>query len=68
MVTMELLLDDELQALFLLSSLLDSWETLMVSLSNSALNGYNLRLSRTSRSMKKKDKMAWLRIMHRLLS
>jgi hypothetical protein len=43
MVTMELLLDDELQALFLLSSLLDSWETLMVSLSNSALNGYNLR-------------------------
>ena len=28
-------LDDELQALLLLSSLLDNWETLVVSLSNS---------------------------------
>ena len=36
MVTMKLVIDDELQALFLLSSLLDSWETLVVSLSNSA--------------------------------
>ena len=36
---MKLVIDDELQALFLLSSLLDSWETLVVSLSNSALNG-----------------------------
>ena len=39
MVTMKLIIDDELQALLLLSSLLDSWETLVVSLSNSALNG-----------------------------
>ena len=36
MVTLKLVIDDELQALFLLSSLLDSWETLVVSLSNSA--------------------------------
>ena len=39
MVTMKLVIDDELQALLFLSSLLDSWETLVVSLSNSALNG-----------------------------
>ena len=39
MVTMKLIIDDKLQALLLLSSLLDSWETLVVSLSNSALNG-----------------------------
>ena len=32
-------LDDELQALLLLSSLPESWETLVVSLSNSALDG-----------------------------
>ena len=38
MVTM-LVIDDELQALLLLSSLPDSWETLVVSLSNSASNG-----------------------------
>ena len=37
--TMKLVPDDELQALLLLSSLSDSWETLVVSLSNSALNG-----------------------------
>ena len=36
---MKLVIDNELQALFLLSSLLDSWETLVVSLSNSTLNG-----------------------------
>ena len=39
MVAMKLVIDDELQALLLLSSLLDSWETLVVSLSNSAPNG-----------------------------
>ena len=36
---MKLVIDDELQVLLLLSSLLDSWETLVVSLSNSAPNG-----------------------------
>ena len=36
---MKLELDDEVQTLLLLSSLLDSWETLVVSLSNSAPNG-----------------------------
>jgi len=35
---MEIVLDDELLALLLLSSLLDSWETLMVSLGNCAPN------------------------------
>ena len=39
MVTMKLIIDDELQALLLLSSLLDNWETLVVSLSNSSPNG-----------------------------
>ena len=37
--TMKLELDDKIQALFLLCSLPDSWETLVVSLSNSTLNG-----------------------------
>ncbi|VFQ83449.1 unnamed protein product [Cuscuta campestris] len=37
--SMKLVLDDELQALLLLSSLPESWETLVVSLSNSALEG-----------------------------
>ena len=36
---MKLIIDDELQALLLLNSLLDSWETLVVLLSNSAPNG-----------------------------
>jgi len=36
--TMKLVLDDEVQALLMLSSLPDSWETLVVSLSNSAPN------------------------------
>ena len=36
---MKLELDDEVQNLLLLSSLPDSWETLVVSLSNSAPNG-----------------------------
>ena len=39
MGTMKLVGDDELQVLLLLSSLPDRWETLVVSLSNSALNG-----------------------------
>ena len=36
---MKLVIDDELQVLLLLNSLLDNWETLVVSLSNSAPNG-----------------------------
>ncbi|CAA0840400.1 Unknown protein, partial [Striga hermonthica] len=39
LVTMDMKLDEELQALLLLSSLPDSWETLVVSLSNSAPEG-----------------------------
>ena len=39
MVTMKLVIDNELQALLLLSSLPDSWETLVVSFSNYTLNG-----------------------------
>ena len=39
MVTMKLIIDDELQALLLLNSLPDSWEILVVSLSNFAPNG-----------------------------
>ncbi|KAF8387595.1 hypothetical protein HHK36_026248 [Tetracentron sinense] len=39
LTTMKLVLDDELQALLLLSSLPDSWETLVVTVSNSAPNG-----------------------------
>lgn len=39
LTTMKLVLDEELQALLLLSSLPDSWETLVVSLSNSAPDG-----------------------------
>ncbi|KAK2987964.1 hypothetical protein RJ640_011227 [Escallonia rubra] len=38
LATVEMKLDDELQALLLLSSLPDSWETLVVSLSNSTPN------------------------------
>uniref|UniRef100_A0A3Q7IYG7 Uncharacterized protein n=1 Tax=Solanum lycopersicum TaxID=4081 RepID=A0A3Q7IYG7_SOLLC len=39
LTVMKIVLDDELQALFLLSSLPDSWETLVVSISNSAPDG-----------------------------
>ncbi|CAL1407623.1 unnamed protein product [Linum trigynum] len=39
LTTMKLALDDEVQALLFLSSLPDSWETLVASLSNSAANG-----------------------------
>ena len=38
MVTTKLIIVDDLQALLLLSSLPDSWETLVVSLSNSGPN------------------------------
>lgn len=34
-----MVIDDEMQALLLLSSLSDSWELLVVSLSNTAPNG-----------------------------
>jgi len=39
LTTMEIVLDDEILALLLLSSLPDSWETLVVSLNNFAPNG-----------------------------
>ncbi|GFY90772.1 hypothetical protein Acr_07g0009690 [Actinidia rufa] len=39
LTSVDLQFDDEMQALLLLSSLLESWETLVVSLSNSASNG-----------------------------
>ncbi|GFY90931.1 hypothetical protein Acr_07g0011270 [Actinidia rufa] len=39
LTSVDLEFDDEMQALLLLSSLLESWETLVVSLSNSAPNG-----------------------------
>lgn len=39
LTTMKIVLDPELQALFLLSSLPDSWETLVVTISNSAPDG-----------------------------
>jgi len=50
LVAMKLLLDDELQALLLLSSLPESWKTLVVSLSNSAPDGA-LTLSQVKDSM-----------------
>ncbi|BBH02116.1 hypothetical protein Prudu_012586 [Prunus dulcis] len=40
LTNMKMVLDDELQALVLLSSLPDSWDTLVVSLSNSAPQGF----------------------------
>ena len=39
LTTMKIYHDDELQALFLFSSLPDSWQTLVVTISNSAPNG-----------------------------
>ena len=39
LASVDLQFDDEMQALLLLSSLPENWETLVVSLSNSALNG-----------------------------
>lgn len=38
LTTIKIILDDELQALLLLSSLPDSWETLLVSMNNSLPN------------------------------
>ena len=39
LTTLKIILDYELQALLLLSSLLDSWETLVVWVNDSASNG-----------------------------
>ena len=39
LATVKMVLDDELQALMLLNSLPESWETLMVSFKNSIPNG-----------------------------
>lgn len=39
LASMKMIFDDELHALLPLSSLLDSWETSVLSLSNSALDG-----------------------------
>lgn len=39
LTTMKIVLDDKMEALLFLSSLPDIWETLVVSLSNSVLNG-----------------------------
>ena len=50
LATVKMTLDDELQALLLLSSLPESWETLVVSLNNSAPNGV-LSLSTIKDSM-----------------
>lgn len=50
LATMKMVLDDELQALLLLSSLPDSWETLVVSLSNSATDG-KLTMSQVTSSL-----------------
>lgn len=50
LTTMKLVLDEELQALLLLSSLPDSWETLVVSLSNSTSDG-QLSLTQVKDSM-----------------
>ena len=69
MVTMKLIIDDELQVLLHLSSLPDSWETLVVSLSNSAPNGVlQLAMVRDSLFNEETRRKTWARIMHRLLS
>jgi len=68
MVTMKLILDDEFQVLLLLSSLLDSWETLVVSISNFASNGV-LQLTMINDSLfNGNEERTWARIMHILLS
>ena len=66
MVTINLIIDDELQGLLLLSSLHDSCETLVVSLNNFAPNGV-LQLAMINDSLLNEEK-TWARIMHRLLS
>ncbi|VFQ74376.1 unnamed protein product [Cuscuta campestris] len=50
LTVMKIVFDDELQALFILISLPHSWETLVVSISNSALDGV-LSLDVTKESM-----------------
>jgi hypothetical protein len=50
LANMKMTLDDELQALLLLSSLPDSWETLVVSLSNSTPDG-KLTIANVSSSL-----------------
>lgn len=46
LISMKMVLEDELRALLLLSSFPDSWETLVVSLSDCALDGVvTMRLS-----------------------
>ena len=55
MVTMKLIIDDELQALLLLSSLLDCWETLVMSLSNSISTGV-LQLAMVKNSLFKETR------------
>ena len=68
-VTMKLIIDDELQALLLLSSLPDSWETLVVSLSNSASNGVlQLAMVKDSLLNEELEERIWARILHMLLS
>ena len=69
MVTMKLIIDDELQALLFLSSLLDNWEILVVSLSNSTPNGVlQLAMVKDSLFNDKQEEKTWARIMYRLLS
>ena len=51
---MKMSLDDELQALLLLSSLPESWETLVVSLSNSAPDGI-VTMSQVTSSLLNKE-------------
>ena len=55
MVTMKLIIDDELQALLLLSSLLDCWEILVMSLSNSISTGV-LQLAMVKNSLFKETR------------
>ena len=55
LATMKMLMEDELQAHLLLSSLLDSWETLVVSLSNSAPDGV-ITMSQATSSLLNEDK------------
>ena len=50
LATMKMTIEDELQALLLLGSLPDSWETFVVSISNSASNGV-LTLDNVKNSM-----------------
>ena len=56
LATMKMLLEDELQALLLLSSLLDSWETLVVSLSNSSLDGVIIMSQATSSLLNEEER------------